>query len=433
MKKFKWILWLIVFAAAGVAIWAWKFREEETVILLQTENPKIGSLTNAVTATGTVQPVDTVAVGSQVSGTIKTVYVDFNSAVKKGQLLAQIDPSLMQAQVQQISANLQSSQANVVYQKSNYDRQTQLYNVGAISKAELETALYSYSSAKDNVSSISAQLKSAQQNLSFTNIYSPIDGTVLSRSVSEGQTVAASFSTPELFSIAKDLTKMQVQASVDEADIGNVKQGQRVSFTVDAFPKDTFSGTVKEIRLRSSVSSNVVTYTTIIDAPNNDMKLKPGMTANISIYTKEINNIMLVSASALNFKPDSALAKKYTIEGMPGPNGNKPPEGMKPNDGNSSMPPPPNDDVQNDSVQHAFVWVKKDSSIMLKPITIGLDDETQVQVLSGLQEGDVVVTGYTQKTKEESKKTEASSPFMPKPPGGNSKNKNNNPGPPPGQ
>jgi len=431
MKKFKWVIWVVVLTSVGVAIWAWKFREEETVIQLQTENPKIGSLTNAVTATGTVQPVDTVAVGSQVSGTIKTVYVDFNSTVKKGQLLAQIDKSLMQAQVQQISANLQQAQANVVYQKSNYDRQNQLYNVGAISKADLEAAQYSYSSAKDNVNSIAAQLRSAQQNLSFTDIYSPIDGTVLSRSISEGQTVAASFSTPELFSIAKDLKKMQVQASVDEADIGNVNEGQRVSFTVDAFPKDTFSGTVKEIRLRSSVSSNVVTYTTIIDAPNNDMKLKPGMTANISIYTKEMNNVLTIPASALNFRPDSALAKKYAIEGMLNPRG-KPGEDAEPNAGNGSMPPPPNENAENDSVQHAFVWIKKDSALMLKPIKIGFDDETQVQVLSGLSQDDEVVTGYSQSTKAEKKKSEASSPFMPKPPGGSNK-KNNNPGPPPGQ
>ena len=220
---------------------------------------QLGTVSISVTATGTLQPVDTVAVGSQISGNVKSVFVDFNSPVKKGQLLAQIDKSLTQAQVDQYSAGLQQAQGNVVFQKSNYERQNKLYATGAISKADLETAVYQYKSARENVNSISAQLRTAQKNLSLTDIYSPIDGTVLSRSVSEGQTVAASLSTPTLFSIAKDLTKMQVQASVDEADIGNVKKGQRVMFSVDAFPADTFAGTVKEIRLRASVSANVVT------------------------------------------------------------------------------------------------------------------------------------------------------------------------------
>ena len=224
----------------------------------------------------------------------------------------------MEAQVQQYSATLQQAKANVVYQKSNYERQNKLYTVGAISKADLETAVYQYNSAKDDVNSITAQLKTAQKNLTFTDIYSPIDGTVLSRSVSEGQTVAASLSTPTLFSIAKDLTKMQVQASVDEADIGNVKDGQRVIFSVDAFPADTFAGTVKEIRLRSSVSANVVTYTTIIDAPNGDMKLKPGMTANITIYTREVNHVLVIPSAALIFTP-SLLIEKYHLNNKDNP------------------------------------------------------------------------------------------------------------------
>jgi len=414
MKKFKWVIWVVVLTSVGVAIWAWKFREEETVIQLQTENPKIGSLTNAVTATGTVQPVDTVAVGSQVSGTIKTVYVDFNSTVKKGQLLAQIDKSLMQAQVQQISANLQQAQANVVYQKSNYDRQNQLYNVGAISKADLEAAQYSYSSAKDNVNSIAAQLRSAQQNLSFTDIYSPIDGTVLSRSISEGQTVAASLNTPTLLSIAKDLTKMQVQASVDEADIGNVKDGQRVIFTVDAFPTDTFSGTVKEVRLRSSVSANVVTYITIIDAPNADMKLKPGMTANITIFTSEANNALLVPAAALNFTPDSVLIEKYHLQNVTG--GRKGGKGRYQNKNNQ-----PAGDSSGIKISKAQVWVLKDSTQLVKRnVTTGLDDKTEVQVISGLQEGDEVITGYKKMGKKEAEAAKTNkSPFMPARRGGN--------------
>ncbi len=266
-----------------------------------------------------------------------------------------------------------------------------------------------------------------QKNLSFTDIYSPIDGTVLSRSISEGQTVASSFNTPTLFSIAKDLTKMQVQASVDEADIGNVAKGQRVIFSVDAFPSDTFSGIVKEIRLRSAVSSNVVTYTTIIDAPNDQMKLKPGMTANITIYTKELNNVLLISARALSFQPDSVLSKIYTIQGTPQPHNGKrgkSRQGQKTATGTVSK-------ANNDSATKAFIWIKKDSSLVVHRITTGMDDETEVQVLSGLDSSDVVVTGYTQQKKAAKTGKPEASPFMPKRPG-NSNNKSKAAGRPPG-
>lgn len=407
MKKFKWILWVVLIAAVAVAIWFWKFRPEKTVVVLETEHPQIGTLSHSVTATGTIQPVDTVSVGTQVSGTIQKVYVDFNSAVRKGQLLAQLDKSLLQAQVAQINANLMSAKANNTYQQSNYQRQQQLYEVGAISKAELEAALYQSNSAKESVNSMAAQLASAQKNLSFADIYSPIDGTVLSRSVSEGQTVAASLSTPQLFSIAKDLTRMQVQASVDEADIGNVKTGQRVVFTVDAFPADTFAGTVKEVRLRSNVSSNVVTYTTIIDAPNAEQKLKPGMTASITIYTEEIKDIMLLPAKAIQFMPDSVLSGIYEIDR------GKENERRRPNTlpaGDSSKAGSP-----------AMVWIKRDSSLVMRPVITGQDDETQVQILSGLAITDEVVTGYKEVAKSKKATTTEKSPFLPSRPAGANK------------
>lgn len=409
MKKYKWIIWVAVIAAVAVAVWFWKFRAEKSVIVLETEHPQIGTLTQSVTATGTVQPVDTVSVGTQVSGSIQKVYVDFNSVVKKGQLLAQLDKSLLQAQVAQISANLLAARANNTFQQSNYERQQKLYDVGAISKADLESALYQYNSAKESVNSTVAQLNSAQKNLSFADIYSPIDGTVLSRSVSEGQTVAASLSTPQLFSIAKDLTKMQVQASVDEADIGNVKTGQRVIFTVDAFPADTFGGIVKEIRLRSNVSSNVVTYTTIIDAPNAEQKLKPGMTASITIYTEEIKDIMLLPAKAIQFRPDSVLSKIYQVEYKPGNH-------QHPSRTDSTSTGTP-----------ARVWIKKDSSLVMRPVITGQSDETQVQIISGLSLTDNVVTGYKEISKNKQTSTTEKSPFMPTRPGGN---RGGNQGPP---
>ncbi len=414
MKKNKWIIIIILIIAAGVAVWYWFLRKPDEVIILETEKVVYGSVNNSVTAIGTLQPVDTVAVGAQISGTIKSVYVDFNSPVKKGQLLAQLDKSLMEAQVQQYSASLQSAQANVVYQRSNYERQNKLYTVGAISKADLETAVYQYKSAQDNVNNINAQLRTAQKNLTFTDIYSPIDGTVLSRSVSEGQTVAASLSTPTLFSIAKDLTKMQVQAAVDEADIGNVKDSQRVIFSVDAFPTDTFAGMVKEVRLRSSVSANVVTYTTIIDAPNNDLKLKPGMTANITIYTREVNNTLLIPAAALVFYPDSVLIEKYHISVTGNPVKKA---GTRRRDNKSQQVT----DSSGNKISKGLVWIKKDSTtIISRPVTTGLDDKTVVQVISGLQQGEEVVTGYKKVLKKDAESVKAAkSPFMPTRGGGN--------------
>lgn len=413
MKKFKWLIWLLLIVLAGVGIWAWKFRNVEEPIVLDTVHPEKGEISTSITATGTVQPVDTVAVGTQVSGTIKKVFVDFNSAVKKGQLLAQLDKSLLIAQVNQFNASVQQAKSNLVYQQSNYDRQKQLYDVGAISKADLETAVNQFNVAKDNVSSSAAQLQSAQKNLSYSDIYSPIDGTVLSRSVSEGQTVASSFSTPTLFSIAKDLTKMQVRAAVDEADIGNVQTGQKATFTVDAFPDKIFEGTVKEIRLQAAVSANVVTYVTIIDAPNNDMKLKPGMTASITVFTKDIPDALIIPSKAVTFKPDSALAKKYTIEGpVHKQNGGK--DNIKQSLAEQHKERQP----KNDSIQHALVWVKQDSSIIAKRITTGLNNETEVQVIAGLTPDDLVVTGY-QTIKKGTKKTTEKSPFLPQRPGGN--------------
>src|SRR5581483_5943067 len=223
MKRYKWIIWIVIILIVVIGIWFWKFRKKEQPLVLETEQPHYGYIATSVTATGTIQPVDTVTVGSQVSGTISKVYVDFNDKVKKGQLIAELDKTILQAQVDQIVANLRQAQSNMDYTKSTYERQKQLLDVGAISKADYEAALNQYNAAKDNVNSLQAQLKAAQRNLFFANIYSPIDGTVLSRNVSVGQTVAATLNTPTLFIIAKDLTKMQVQAAVDEADIGNVQ------------------------------------------------------------------------------------------------------------------------------------------------------------------------------------------------------------------
>src|ERR1051326_7925396 len=244
MKKGKKILWISIILVAALIAAVWILRDRSPQIVVATEKPHAGYIANTVTATGTVQPVDTVAVGTQVSGTISKVYADFNSKVKKGKLLAEFDKTILNAQVQQILASIQQAESQLTYQQSNFNRQSELYKAGAISQADLETAENGFKVAQAGVKSAQSQLRAAQKNLSLANIYSPIDGTVLSRNVSEGQTVAASFNTPTLFSIAKDLTQMQVRAAVDEADIGNVRKGQRVTFTVDAFPNDTFNGTL---------------------------------------------------------------------------------------------------------------------------------------------------------------------------------------------
>jgi HlyD family secretion protein len=423
MKKYKWIIWVVIIAVAGTVVWFWKFREKEQPVVLETERPQVGPIATSITATGTIQPVDTVSVGTQVSGTIKNVFADFNAKVKKGQLIAQLDKDLLNAQVQQINANLQQAKSNLVYQQSNYERYKQLVEESVVSKSEYETALYQYNTAKDNVTSVASQLSAAQKNLSYTNIYSPIDGTVLTRNVTAGQTVASSFNTPTLFVIAKDLTRMQVRAAIDEADIGNVQAGQRVTFTVDAFPDDVFEGTVEEIRLQPSVSSNVVTYVTLVNAPNEEGKLKPGMTASITVFTKEINHALLISAKATRFKPDSALLKKYTIEPGRDRSGQRDMAIRSEGTGQRKDTLKGKGPQKDSSVvaKRAVVWVKKDSTLTRRVIRIGLTDNTNVQVLSGLTPDDVVVAGV-QQAGENAKASSGSarSPFMPPRRGGGS-------------
>lgn len=418
MKSRKIILIIISIIAVLGLVWYFFLRAKEQPIVLTKEQPVRGSISTSVTATGTVQPVDTVTVGTQVSGTISALYADFNSTVKKGQLLAELDKTLIQAQVDQAKASLAQSQSNQTYQQANFSRQKQLFETGSISKAEYDQAVNTLQVAAANVNNAKAQLRSAERNLSFTQIYSPIDGVVLGRSVSIGQTVAASFNTPTIFTIAKDITKMQVQAKVDEADIGNVVKGQRSTFTVDAFIDDTFNGTVKDIRLQPSISANVVTYATLIDAPNDDKKLKPGMTANIIIYTKEVNDALLVSAQALKFNPDSASLKEYEIVPLPGRGmGRRGGKGrMKGNSGGAKEMKAASGETER--IPPSFVWVLQGKKLIQKRIKTGLNDNTHVEVLEGLNENDVVISGM-EGGLSTAPAAAASSPFMPKRPGGN--------------
>jgi HlyD family secretion protein len=289
--------------------------------------------------------------------------------------------------------------------------------VGAISRAEYETALYQANAAKDNVLSAEAQLKTANRNLALADIYSPIDGTVLSRNVSAGQTVVSSLNAPTLFVIARDLSRMQVQAAVDEADIGNVKKGQRVVFSVDAYPDDEFEGTVKEIRLQPSISSNVVTYATLIDAPNEQLKLKPGMTASITVFTKEADNVLLVSAKAIKFTPDSSMLKHYTIEGRPAGERGKRSRDAGDNTDTSALKKerPKMKDSTDTTVKpkRAIVWLKNKQVISRRVIQVGLSDDANVQVLQGLTTQDTVITGIVLPGAVSSGNTNVRSPFMP--------------------
>jgi HlyD family secretion protein len=416
--KYKTIFIVIAIVVVVILVWYLFIRKPAKPPVLQTEKPAYGYISQSVTATGTIEPVDTVTVGTQVSGTITVLNADFNSKVKKGQLLAQLDKSLLQATLDQNNATLQTARSQQVYEQSNFARQKLLYSTGAISKADYETATNTYNAAVASVASAQAQVRSAQKNLSYTDIFSPIDGVVLSRNVSIGQTVASSFSTPTLFVIAKDITKMQVQAAVDEADIGNVAAGQRVSFTVDAFVEDSFAGTVEEVRLHPKVSANVVTYTTIINAPNDDMKLKPGMTANIVIYTKEVNNALLISAKAIKFEPDSSLSKQYTIQyAVPKSAGKKAAKNAsdhvaKRSDSTNAIPS-----------KKAYVWLKKGNTLVQTPIRVGLNDNTHVEVLKGLTVNDEVVSSVQVASDASTPVAGAApaSPFMPKRGGGTRK------------
>jgi HlyD family secretion protein len=418
MKKYKTIIIVTIILLAGAGIWYFFYRKQEHKITVITEQPQIGYISTSVTATGTIEPVDTVAVGSQVSGTIVKIFTDFNARVKKGQLIAEMDKSLFMTQVDQYKANLELARATLAYQKSNFDLQSLLFNTGSISKADYETAQDQYLTSKASVASVQAQVDAALKNLSYSSIFSPVNGVVLLRNISVGQTVAASFNTPTLFIIAKDITKMQVQAAVDEADIGEVKDSQRVIFTVDAYPDITFTGKVNQIRLEPVVSANVVTYKTIVTAPNDDLKLKPGMTANIFIYTKEVDSAMLISSKALKFKPDPSLANQYKI--LPLTAATKPPQNAqsirnKTGSGSSKRSAGTSADSSARKKSVAYAWVQAGDSLEEKKIHIGMNDDTHVEVLDGLTLSDHVITGISEVSSSAAPVSNSppKSPFMP--------------------
>lgn len=305
--------WWIAGAVVAVIVVAWALLaggKKEEKVSFDTAKVENQNIHTSITATGTIEPVTSVTVGTQVSGIVAKLYVDYNSIVKKGQVIAELDRTNLISELNAQKANLASAQSSLNYQQANFNRYQTLYDKGLVSADDFENAKLKYVQAKEQVASSRESVQRAQTNLGYATITSPIDGVVLSKAVEEGQTVAASFNTPELFTIAQDLTDMRVIADIDEADIGGVKEGQRVSFTVDAFPDDKFEGAVTQVRQQATTSSNVVTYEVVISAPNNDLKLKPGLTANVTIFTLEKNNVLAVPAKALRFQPNEALLKK---------------------------------------------------------------------------------------------------------------------------
>lgn len=371
--------------------------KEKVEIKAETIEAKKGSVTTTVTATGTIEPITQVEVGTQVSGVVEKIYVDYNSEVKEGQLIAELDKTNLQAALVQAKASYDSALNEQNYLQTIYKRQKTLYDNSVISRSDYDEALYNYNTAKSATVQKLSDLQKAQTNLSYANIYSPIDGVVLSRDVDEGQTVAASYSTPTLFTIAKDLKEMQVEADVDEADIGEVKKGQRVTFTVDAYQGEEFTGEVTQVRLNPTTSSNVVTYTVVIKANNPDLKLKPGLTATVSIYTLELKDILTVEAKAVNFSPDATVLEQYNIQ-----------NGIE----------EPIEDNSNKSGEKT-VWVLEGNQIVSKKVQLGASDGVNVQVTNGLLEGEKVLFNLKEVSKAEAQVegSTAESPFMPKPPG----------------
>lgn len=404
MKNKRNIILIAITASIFVAIAGFlAFEKKEQPIQAETTVAKMGNVSTVITATGTIEAVKQVEVGTQVSGVVEKIYVDYNSTVKAGQLIAELDKENLGEQLSQSQSAYQVAVNEQRYLQTVFDRQKSLYQSGVISQSDYQEAEYNLKTAKGTTAQKLSDLKKAQTNLGYANIYSPIDGVVLSKAVDEGQTVAASYSTPTLFTIAQDLKQMQVEADVDEADIGNVKQGQRVEFTVDAFPGETFSGKVSQVRLNATVTSNVVTYTVIIKADNPDEKLKPGLTATVSIYTMEVKDVLTVEAKAFNFQPDMALLKQYNAKEAPNTLGDA-----------TEKP------QLKAAVDQKTVWVKDNDGIHPQQVTVGVNDGINYQILDGLTAGIQIVTSLSQASSDSAQPQQgqsASSPFMPKMPG----------------
>ena len=425
MKKtraVKIILWAVIIAAAAAGVWLMVKPSGSGDITLQTAQAVRGDIRNSVTATGTVEPVTLVEVGTQVSGIIDRLYVDYNDRVTAGQLIAEMDKVTLESDLEEAEAQLASSKTEYEYRMKEYLRTKQLYDKELVSDAEYDEALYLYETAKNTYAQRQASIVGIRRNLGYATITSPIDGVVISRAVEEGQTVAAGFETPTLFTIANDLTDMQVIADVDEADIGYVQEGQRVDFAVDAYPDDVFSGTVKQVRLEATTESSVVTYEVVITAYNPELKLKPGLTANVTIYTLERNDVCCIPSKALRFFPDPGMMESmgYNVAG-PGSGEGAPAGagGFAPSAGNG-MPPAPDGGIPGNmpfpAVPENICWVLNGTQLEPRTVTVGQSDGEMTEIISGVAEGETVVTGVQMTVLPAKSAPQERSPFMPGPP-----------------
>lgn len=407
MNKKKLIIGIVGVLVVAGGIWLFTGKTSKGGIRLETAKVGRSSISNTVTATGTVEPVTEVEVGTQVSGIIDKLYADYNDVVKAGQLIAEMDKVNLKAELASAQAQLASSKSEYEYQQKNYARNKILFEKKLISDSDYETSTYNYEKAKAAYEQNQAAMVKVNRNLEYATITSPIDGVVINRAVEEGQTVAAGFETPTLFTIAADLTKMQVIADVDEADIGNVENGQRVSFTVDAYPNDVFEGTVTQIRLgdsessssASSSTSTVVTYEVVISAENPDLKLKPRLTANVTIFTLERDNVLTVPTKSLRFVPDAEILAQlgYIVTEA----GTEAPAGKR------------------------LVWIRNGQELKPKAVTVGSTSGNMIEITDGLSEGEELAVDLeaSSVTPTAESGTERS-PFMPSPPGSNKNKKN---------
>ena len=382
--KNKKILWAVgVLVLIALVIWLLSGGKKEEKVTFDTAKVEKKDIHTSITATGTIEPVTSVTVGTQVSGIVSKLFVDYNSVVKKGQVIAELDKTNLISELNTAKANLSSAQSTLNYETTNFQRYQTLYDKGLVSANDYENARLSYDKARQQVATSRESVQKAQTNLGYATITSPIDGVVLSKSVEEGQTVAASFNTPELFTIAKDLTDMRVIADIDEADIGGVKEGQRVTFTVDAFPNDHFEGAVTQVRQQATTESNVVTYQVVISAPNKDLKLKPGLTANVTIYTLELEDALAIPAKALRFMPNEALLKEgQTIE---------------------------------DTEASQKVWTLEGNIFKAHAVETGTTNGILTEIKSGISEGTEVLVDFNINDGDNPQQEQASNPFMPRP------------------
>ncbi|MCX6269599.1 MAG: efflux RND transporter periplasmic adaptor subunit [Bacteroidetes bacterium] len=438
MKKAYWIILAVVVVAAAVAVWMFVGKKKTAAVEYRTAKVEKGDIQVTVRASGTLQAVTTVQVGTQVSGIIKKIFVDFNSVVREGQIIAVLDTTFLAQAVDDARASMKRSEIQVNQAKREFDRTKILFEQKVMAQADYDLALSSYETAMTNATSSQAALNRSKINLRYATIVAPISGVVVSRAVDVGQTVAASFSTPTLFTIANDLTKMQVQANIDEGDIGKILVGQTVKFTVDAYPDMTFNGTVRQVRLLPVVTQNVVNYTVIIDVPNPDLKLLPGLTANITVMIQEEKDILKVPSTALRFSPPQeyldalekslpdSIKKKRAMRGGRGNASNANNANNANNAGNAGNAGNANNADRQGGVSgrmaggeghkrgsFGMVWVKVGDSLKPRRVRTGVTDGLNTEVRGKIEEGEEVVLSMTSAQGAQTSQQQQQNPFAP--------------------